>query len=213
MPDPFRVDGQSYTLAPLGAARDEGKAVADSLGAPQWLTGAQATETAVRAALPGARLVHLATHGIVFTSDAHAQESFVALAPDPARGYDGHLSVAKIVDSLTFRAELVVLSACQTAVGNVKSTEGTLGLQRAVLAKGARSVLVSLWNVSDESTLFLIQRFYHHWLHDANLPTKSEALRLAEADVRAEAHNARQPERRAWGDPFFWAGFQVVGAP
>ena len=85
---------------------------------------------------------------------------------------------------------------------NVKSAEGTLGLQRAVLGKGARSVLVSLWNVSDEATLFLIQRFYHHWLHDANAPTKSEALRLAQADVRAEAAKTRA--HRAWADPFYW---------
>jgi CHAT domain-containing protein len=93
----------------------------------------------------------------------------------------------------------------------VTSAEGTLGLQRAVLAKGARSVLVSLWNVPDESTLFLIQRFYHHWLHDGNAPSKSEALRLAQADVRTEA--SKTSAHRDWADPFYWAAFQLVGAP
>lgn len=87
-----------------------------------------------------------------------------------------------------------------------------MGLQRAMLAKGARSVLVSLWNVSDESTAFLTERFYAHWLKDPDFPTKSEALRRAEADVRAEASNPNRPERRDWADPFYWAAFQVVGA-
>jgi tetratricopeptide (TPR) repeat protein len=209
MPAPFALDRERYAFDPLPGARVEGEAVADSVGAPAWLSGSQATEAAVRSAIPGARLIHLATHGLVYSSDAHSRLSFVALAPDAT--HDGHLSVAKIVDSLTFRAELVVLSACQTAVGNVTSAEGTLGLQRAVLAKGARSVLVSLWNVPDESTLFLIQRFYHHWLHDGNAPSKSEALRLAQADVRTEA--GKTSAHRDWADPFYWSAFQLVGAP
>ena len=148
MPAPFTLDGEHYAFDSLPGARMEGQAVADSLGHVQWLTGALANEGAVRASLPDAKLVHLATHGLVYASDAHARLSFVALAPDAT--HDGHLSVAKMLDSVTFRADLVVLSACQTAVGNVKSAEGTLGLQRAVLAKGARSVLVSLWNVSED---------------------------------------------------------------
>lgn len=208
MPAPFTLGPEHYTLDSLPGAGREGRAVADSLGAADWLTGDRATETTVERLIPGARLVHLATHGLVYGSDAHARLSFVALAPDG--NHDGHLSVARILDSLTFHAELVVLSACQTAVGNIKSAEGTLGLQRAVLAKGARSVLVSLWNVDDEATLFLVQRFYHHWLHDANEPSKGEALRMAEADVRAEA--AHDASRSAWADPFYWAGFQLVGA-
>lgn len=211
MPPPFTIDGQTYELADLPGAATEAGAVAAALGDPTWLTGDAANISMVSGLMPAARLIHLATHGMVFSSDANARKSFVALAPDAAHHRDGQLTVATIVDSLTFRAELVVLSACQTAVGNVKSAEGTLGLQRAVLGKGARSVLVSLWNVNDAATLFLIERFYEHWLHDPAQPSKSEALRLAEVDMRAEA--ARNPVHRAWADPFYWAAFQLVGAP
>jgi CHAT domain-containing protein len=100
------------------------------------------------------------------------------------------------------RAELVVLSACQTGLGDLKQAEGTIGLQRAFLARGARSVLVSLWNVDDAATRLLMERFYTHWL-GATPHTKAEALQLAQRDVRA------QPQ---FAHPMYWAGFQLVGA-
>ena len=78
-----------------------------------------------------------------------------------------------------------------------------MGLQRAFLVKGARSVLVSLWKVSDEATALLMGRFYAHWLRDRDAPTKSEALRRAQHDVRMT---------RGFASPRFWAAFQLVGA-
>jgi CHAT domain-containing protein len=75
-----------------------------------------------------------------------------------------------------------VLSACQTGLGDLKEAEGTVGLQRAFLAKGARSVLVSLWSVSDAVTEELMKRFYGHWLEDDDRPSKAEALRRAQED-------------------------------
>jgi CHAT domain-containing protein len=84
-----------------------------------------------------------------------------------------------------------------------KQAEGTVGLQRAFLAKGARSVLVSLWSVSDEVTAALMQRFYTHWLEDADAPSKAEALRRAQAEIRVMG---------GWEHPRFWAAFQLVGA-
>jgi CHAT domain-containing protein len=97
----------------------------------------------------------------------------------------------------------VVLSACETALGNVKQSEGTVGLQRAFLARRASSVLVSLWSVDDEATALLMRRFYEHWLYDRQQVSKAEALRLAQRDV-SEALGGDHPE--------FWAGFQLVGA-
>ena len=78
-----------------------------------------------------------------------------------------------------------------------------MGLQRAFLAKGARSVLVSLWSVSDEATRLLMERFYTHWLDDEDSPSKAEALRRAEDDVRST---------QGFEHPRFWAAFQLVGA-
>src|SRR5207237_3465907 len=108
---------------------------------------------------------------------------FLALTPDQSR--DGLLTVGELLDDASpLSAELVVLSACQTGLGNLRQAEGTVGLQRALLAKGARSVLVSLWSVSDDATELLMRRFYSHWLDDADRPAKDEALRRAQADVR-----------------------------
>jgi CHAT domain-containing protein len=122
----------------------------------------------------------------------------------PGSDEDGLLTVGEVLDDLpTLEADLVVLSACQTGLGNLSEAEGTVGLQRAFLAKGARSVLVSLWNVSDEATGLLMRQFYTHWLNDSDVPSKAEALRRAQEDVRRTA---------GFEHPRFWAAFQLVGA-
>jgi CHAT domain-containing protein len=165
--------------------------------------GGAATERAIRGRIADARIIHLATHGFAYASDARARESFVALAADSL--HDGLLSVGEILDDaeLAMVADLVVLSACQTGLGDLKSAEGTIGLPRALLARGARSVLVSLWSVSDEATRLLMERFYTHWLDDADAPTKAQALQRAASDVRAT---------EGFEHPRYWAAFQLVGA-
>jgi len=100
-------------------------------------------------------------------------------------------------------ADLVVLSACQTGLGNLRQAEGSVGLQRAFLAKGARSVLVSLWSVDDRATRLLMERFYAHWLGGASPVSKAEALRRAQGDLRRTA---------GYAHPRYWAAFQLVGA-
>jgi CHAT domain-containing protein len=126
---------------------------------------------------------------------AEEQRSFLATRPRVRWGVDD--------PALALRADLVVLSACQRSLGNLTQAEGTVGLQRAFLAKGARSVLVSLWSVDDEATRLLMESFYGHWLGDEDRPSKAEALRRAQAEVR------RTP---SFEDPRYWAAFQLVGA-
>jgi CHAT domain-containing protein len=194
--------GGLVRLSPLPGAEAEGRWVAD-LVETDLFTGPVATERSVRERLPEASLVHLATHGYAYSSEARARESFVALAPDAE--HDGLLTVGEVLDdpALRLAAELVVLSACQTGLGDLKQSEGTVGLQRAFLAKGARSVLVSLWSVSDEATDLLMRGFYTHWLEDEDSPSKAEALRRAQEDVRVTP---------GFEHPRFWAAFQLVGA-
>lgn len=202
MPEVATASGSRVALAELPGAQREGEWLAERLAAP-LLAGREATERTVRMALPAARLVHLATHGLAFGSDAAVRNSYVALAPDSL--HDGLLTLAEIMDdeSLTLSADLVVLSACQTGLGDPKQAEGTVGLQRGLLAKGARTVLVSLWSVDDEATGLLMRRFYEHWLTGE---TKAEALRLAQIDVRRDESHPR------WSHPRYWAAFQLVGA-
>jgi CHAT domain-containing protein len=85
------------------------------------------------------------------------------------------------------------------------ASEGTLGLQRAFLAAGAQNVLVSLWSVSDDATALLLNAFYRHWLDDLDSPSKAEALRRAQEEVRG-ASGSR------FHHPRYWAAFQLVGA-
>ena len=189
-------------LDSLRSARREAEWVGQRLGAPALL-GSAATEAEVRRRLPSTPIAHFATHGFAFTSDADVRKSFVALAPDERD--DGLLTVGEIIDSLPrLHAELVVLSACETGLGDVRQAEGTVGLPRALLARGARSVIVSLWNVDDRATALLMQRFYVHWLDDADHPTKSRALERAQSDVRAVPRFASAR---------YWGAFQIVGAP
>ncbi len=194
--------GETFELPRLPGAEAEAANVAEQLGGAA-LTGVQATEAEVRRRIADAPVVHLATHGYAYATEARARQSFIALAPDPQD--DGFLTVGEVLDdpAFTLRADLIVLSACQTGLGDLKQAEGTVGLQRAFLAKGARSVLVSLWSVSDEATALLMKNFYRHWLHDPDEPSKAESLRRAEAAVR------KTPGFEA---PRYWAAFQLVGA-
>ena len=109
--------------------------------------------------------------------------------------------MSEILDDpkLELSAELVVLSACQTGLGDLKDAEGIVGLPRAFLARGARSVLASLWSVDDRATRELVESFYTHWLKDDDEPSKAEALRRAQEDMQGKS-------------PRDWAAFQLVGA-
>lgn len=202
MPAVASPAGERVTLSPLPGAEAEAAWVAGLLDAGV-LSGDDATEAAVRERLPSAGLVHLATHGYAYASESRARDSFIALAPGERE--DGLLTVGEVLDGVgRLSAELVVLSACQTGLGDLKQAEGTVGLQRAFLARGARGVLVTLWSVSDEATALLMQRFYTHWLGEGAEPaTKAEALRRAQADVAADPRFAH---------PRYWSAFQLVGA-
>jgi tetratricopeptide (TPR) repeat protein len=196
-----RGTGADVPLDPLPGAAEEGRWVATELGTAV-LTGGEATEAEVKNRMSSASLIHLATHGYAYSSEARARRSFIALAATAED--DGLLTVGEVLDDpRKMRAELVVLSACQTGLGNLRRAEGTVGLQRAFLAKGARSLLVSLWSVSDQATTLLMQRFYSHWLRDPDRPSKAEALRRAQLDVRATP---------GFESPRYWAAFQLVGA-
>jgi tetratricopeptide (TPR) repeat protein len=195
---------EGFVPSQLQGAAESAARVSARLEAP-LLTGASATETAVRQAMAEAPLVHLETHGFAYRSRAQARQSFIVLASGPGggTGEDGLLTVDEIMDELPpLRAELVVLSACETGLGEAFDAEGVIGLPRALLARGARSTLVSLWPVGDQPTALLMQSFYHHWLDGAGT-TRAEALRLAQRDLRAHP---------AYGHPRYWAAFQLIGA-
>ncbi len=101
---------------------------------------------------------------------------------------------------LRLSADLVVLSACRTALGKEVRGEGILGLTRGFFGAGAPRVVVSYWSVDDRATAELMIRFYRGMLQDGLRP--AEALRRAQLSLRAED---------AWKAPYYWAGFALQG--
>ena len=112
---------------------------------------------------------------------------------------NGFLHLADIYD-LDLRADLVVLSACQSALGREVRGEGMMGMTRGFFYAGAERVLVSLWNVNDRVTVELMRRFYRGMLAEGLSPA---------AALRAAQNAIRRQER--WRAPYYWAGFTLQG--
>jgi CHAT domain-containing protein len=165
------------------------------------LEGERASAARVLAlpALADASILHFATHGDV--NEAEPERSGLWLAPDSGSASPSRIEVADVL-RLRLAADLVTLSACQTGLGRVERGEGVIGLQRAFLAAGARSALVSLWSVNDRSTATLMDAFYRRALEGR----EDRATALA----RAKRAMLAQPETRS---PFYWAPFVLVGDP
>jgi CHAT domain-containing protein len=145
-------------------------------------------------ALAGFSFVHLATHGVI-DEDLPARSAVIltqAGLPDPLQQalshkpvYDGRLTVREIQRTWDLHAELVTLSACETALGRAVGGEGFVGFTQALLMSGARSVCLSLWKVDDTATALLMQRFYADLL--GARPGLSRPLPKAEALAEAKA--------------------------
>jgi CHAT domain-containing protein/tetratricopeptide (TPR) repeat protein len=210
-----RLEIAGETFGDLPAARREADGVAAALGSDRTvrLTGAPATEARVRELAPAARILHFATHGIV--PDDQPFEAFLALSGDGKNpSSDGRLTAREVYD-LQLTADLVVLSACRTARGQVTG-DGVLGLSRAFLYAGAPSLMATLWDVYDDAGAQLLPVFYTEW---AKRPDKAVALQQAQIDLirrlRAGAIKVATPagEFVVPEHPAFWAGFVLVGAP
>lgn len=195
-------------LGRLVAARREARAVGELFGGRcRVLLGAEATEEAARRELPGADLIHVASHALV--DEVLPMDSALVLSPS-GEG-NGLLHAWEIVEDLHLHADLAVLSACQTAVGGDRAGEGIVGLVRALQIAGARQVLATLWNVNDESTAELMERFYRHLTAGAE---PAEALRLAQLDLlRGPVTTERDGVSTSvdLSHPRYWAPFVLVG--
>lgn len=162
------------------------------------LMGQQASEGRIkRLALTDYRIIHLATHGLL--DERYPYRSALILAPTGAAEEDGRLQTREIY-GLTMSAELVVLSACQTARGRLEDTEGPMALARPFFFAGARSVVASLWQINDRATVHFMREFYRNL---ALGRTKAESLRAAKLRLLGSE----------WAHPFFWAGFLLQGDP
>ena len=207
-PDPPAVRrGRTAGLERLPGTRREVNLVANLMrraGAPvDALLGRQASEKQVKEKSSQAAYLHFATHGV--GDPKELEQSYLTLALPEGLGLvenDGILEAWEVADQLDTKADLVVLSACETALGAPGYGDGLLSLAHAFQMAGAQSVIASLWRVPDDSTADLMARFYRNLL--SGMP-KDRALQEAQtAMICGELGSSRSL-------PFHWAAFQLVG--
>jgi CHAT domain-containing protein len=144
-------------------------------------------------------ILHFATHGLLDPTRPEHSGILLSTIDDQGKKQEGFITLQ---DVYTLRApvDLVVLSACRTALGREIRGEGLVGLTRGFMYAGATTVVASLWKVDDEATSELMKRFYTEMLQ--NRKTPDEALRIAQNIIRL---NPR------WSAPHYWAGFTLQG--
>ena len=187
-------------LPDLPGAENETRLIASLLNAKP-LIGKEATKTAVMQRMNNAKLIHFATHGLL---DGFGERTpgAIALSPDsppsPKNANEGLLRTSEIVENLKLQADLIILSACDTGKGEITG-DGVLGLSRALLTAGAKSLIVSLWKVPDNETSDLMVEFYQQLEKN---PDKARALRQAMLKTKEKHPGAA-----------YWAAFTIIGNP
>jgi CHAT domain-containing protein len=242
------------SLVPLPGTRREVQAIAALFPNDQVTTllGPDATESnlqqlASSGALKQYRFILLATHAKPNPDVALSSALFLAAEPERPAGStdpaaleseaDGRVTAEQIVRTWELDAELVVLSACESGLGRYAGGEGYLGFAQALFVKGAKSLVLSLWEVNDEATSLLMTRFYQNLLgrrrgltkpmpkaealHEAkewlrNLAAKEiddELARLTRGGPVKRPGVAPASSIRRYEHPCFWAGFILIGDP
>jgi CHAT domain-containing protein len=206
-----RLRGESSLAGPparLPATRAEVQAVGKLLGGPDDvvvdLLASEATVKSLseRGLLARKRHLHLATHGILATSQGRPPSLILNLVGNDGREQlggpnDGFLTREEVMH-LQLNADLVVLSACETGKGVLHLGEGIVGLSRAFLYAGSRGVVCSLWQVDDERTAALMEALY----------TELKGGKVSSAEALALARRKLIAQEQA---PFYWAPFILIG--
>jgi CHAT domain-containing protein len=200
----------------LPGTRAEGEQIASLLKVEPWLE-AQVLEARLKAER-SPRILHLATHGFFYKDQPHDPESgrwenpllrsglllagyntWLARGELPPEAEDGMLTAEDVTGLDLLDTELVVLSACETGLGEVHVGEGVFGLRRAFVLAGAKTLVMSLWKVPDQQTQELMVDFYQRILKGE---PRAEALRQAQLALKA-----KHP------DPLYWGAFICQGDP
>jgi len=187
-------------VQPLPYSTEEVQNISNLYPQSVFRIGTDATKAYLQDHAKGNRYLHLSTHG--YWDYEHAMYSGLLFS-------DGMLQTYEIFN-MDIDAELTVLSACQTGLGELKAGEGLVGLTRAFMYAGSPSVLVSLWSVSDPSTAAFMKRFYRN-LNKGK--TKAEALRETKIWMKEKSYHTDEHGNVIKHDhPFYWAPFILVGA-
>jgi CHAT domain-containing protein len=156
-------------------------------------------DTALKTKLGDYRIVHFATHSVLNNEHPELSSIVLSLVDRAGRPQNGYLRLYDVYN-LRLSADLVVLSACQTALGGEITGEGLIGLTRGFLYAGASRVLATLWEVDDRTTAELMKGFYAAVLVHGERP--SAALRAAQVAMY---------QTKGWDAPYYWAAFTIQG--
>lgn len=156
-------------------------------------------KTALSSQIQNARFVHFATHGIINSQFPELSSIVLSLIDENGNPQEGLLQLPDIYN-MKLNADLVVLSACDSALGKEINGEGIIGLSRGFMYAGSPSVIASLWKVEDRATAELMKRFYRAMLKDKKRP--AQALQTAQIEMLKEEQ---------WQNPFYWAAFTIQG--
>ena len=197
-----RLTLRDEKLSPLPEAEAEVRGLGRLYGArrSKVYVGAEAREDRLKAEAGQARILHFATHGVL--NNASPLYSYLALAQGD-KNEDGLLEAWELMQ-LDLKADLAVLSACDTARGRTSAGEGVIGLTWALFVAGTPATVVSQWEVESASTRDLMLGFHRQ----LQAPRAAGKLTKAESLRRAAIKMMKNPETN---HPFYWAGFVLVG--
>lgn len=220
------ADLATVQVSPLPGTAQEAEAIAALLPQPQLLTGSEATATNIKAT-KNPKILHLATHGFflkdvsistvsktVFHVENPLLRSGLALTGfnDRENGTDDGTLTAYEVAGLDLRGtQLVVLSACETALGEIINGEGVYGLRRAFTLAGARSQLMSLWKVSDGGTRDLMIRYYQRLTQGQGRGGALRQVQVAMIKGQLVPSTSEPGSRLNYQLPYYWAAFIPIG--
>jgi CHAT domain-containing protein/tetratricopeptide (TPR) repeat protein len=229
---------RSDVFAELPGTKTEVENISGIISGKGWkvemLLGEKALEDRVKEVeMP--RILHIATHGYFQPDTTKGQNALLrsgllltgankTLAGEKSEDLeDGILTAYEAMNLNLDNTDLVVLSACETGLGEIKNGEGVYGLQRAFKVAGAKSIIMSLWKVSDQATQELMVSFYKNWLGSEIVGTaKSGHSASGQQAVWPKAPTAGTTKRAAflkaqkvlkvkYPDPYFWGAFVMVG--
>lgn len=183
----------------LPGTYDEVKALVDAGYEGQYLFGAEATEAAFKDLAEQYTVLYLAQHG--FADPEDPVMSYLKFAPAPDSSEDGALHAYEL-EPLRLKAELAVLSACETGIGQYLPGEGIASLGRQFIAAGVATVVMTLWQVEDRASADLMERFFAHLEEGEEGAT---ALHLAKLDFLAQSDSRT-------AHPYYWAAYVANGA-
>ena len=185
-------------LMPLPHSETEVKRISKILQPADIYTGKNATEDIVLEKGSHYQIIHIASHFLV--NDQDPMFSRIVFSEGNNKEYDGFLNTYEIFGT-KLNANLVTLSACNTALGRLSKGEGLVGISRAFLTAGVPSLVVSLWSVDDNATSQIMTNFYEYL---AKGHKKNRALQLAKIDFIKQTDDIHR-------DPFYWAPFILIG--